>query len=80
MRSITFTDLLFVSSLLCSMLCVVLVLQIIIITKATIPADQLITDMRVFRTQVAAEHTETNQKLNELLSFADACRVRMEAK
>jgi hypothetical protein len=72
MRSINFTDLVVVSSMMCLLMCSILVLQIIIITKATIPADQVIAEVRAFRSQVSAEHSETIVKVDDVLSFIDA--------
>jgi hypothetical protein len=78
MRNINFTDLVAATSIMCLLLCSTLVLQIIIITKATIPADQVLTEMRAFREQVSAEHAQSLVKLGELTALVTNRDVVME--
>ena len=72
MRNTSFTDILVMSSIICSLLCLILVLQITIITKATTPADQVLLELRSFREQVLNEHINTTIKIDDVIAFINA--------
>lgn len=80
MRNVNFTDLIAATSVMCLLLCSSLVLQIIIITKSTIPADQVLAEMRAFRAQVSAEHVETNVRIDDVMAVVSAQTVVMEVE
>jgi len=80
MRNINFTDLIAATSIMCLLLCSTLVLQIIIITKATIPADQVLTEMRAFREQVSAEHAQSMMILDDVMALVTNRNVAIKVE
>lgn len=76
MRSITTQDLLIAMSVLVAFCLANMVMQIVIITKSTIPADTVLTDIRVFRTEVATDHNNALQSLAEIRALIDTDIVR----
>lgn len=83
MRSITAQDIYIAMSVLVAFCLANMLMQIVIITKSTIPADTVLTDIRVFRAEVAADHTNALQTLAEIRSLIDTDIIRrntMEGK
>lgn len=76
MRSIATQDLLISMSVLVAFCLANMVMQIVIITKSTIPADTVLTDIKVFRAEVAADHSNSQQILAEIRSLIDTDIVR----
>lgn len=72
MRPATFHDLMMASAVIVGSCCLVIVLQIIIITKATIPADVMLTDLRVLRGEITREASIISQRLSNIESFVVA--------
>jgi len=72
MRPATFHDLMMASSAIVGACCLVIILQIIIITKSTIPADVLISDVRVLRSEVSEELKVISQRLSNIEAFVIA--------
>lgn len=71
MRPATTQDLIMAVSVLVALCLANLVMQAIIITKATIPADAIITDLRVFRNEVSNDHSNALKALDEIRAMID---------
>lgn len=72
MRPATFHDLMMASAAIVGACCLVIVLQIIIITKATIPADVMLSDIRVLRSEITGELNVVSQRLANIEAFISA--------
>jgi hypothetical protein len=71
MRTATTHDLVVSVSVMVAFCLLNLVMQIVIITKSTIPADAVITDIRVFRNEVANDHINALKALDEIRALVD---------
>lgn len=71
MKPATTHDLFITSTIVVGCCLAVLILQIVIITKSTIPADAVITELRVFRNEVANDHNLFIQRLADIDSALD---------
>lgn len=76
MRPATTHDLVISVAVMVGFCLITIVMQIIIITKSTIPADTVITDIRVFRGEVSNDHQNTLRTLAEIRALIDTNQVR----
>jgi len=79
-RAATFHDLMMASGAIVGACCLVIVLQIIIITKSTIPADVLISDVRVLRSEVSNELNVISQRLSNIEAFVTSHAEVLKSK
>jgi membrane protein required for beta-lactamase induction len=57
---------------------ITILLQIIVVTKATIPADEVITEIRILRSEQAQQNKDVAQRLAEIETLIDVNKIRRE--
>ena len=78
MRPASVHDLIVTSAIVVGCCLAVIVLQIVIITKSTIPADAVITELRICRNEVANDHNTVAQRLADIDALLDLQNAKTE--
>ncbi len=76
MKSLTLHDLIIVLYVSVGINLVVLVLQIVVVTKATIPADEAVTELRLLKTEASQRQLSIDAKLSNIEAVLDTLSVR----
>lgn len=76
MKCIPWHDLMYHSAAIIGCCLIVVVLQIVIITKSTIPADEVITELRVFRNEVSKHHHSFDRRISDIEVKIDVESIR----
>jgi low affinity Fe/Cu permease len=78
MRQATTHDLVINTVVLAAFVLCTIVLQVIVVTKSTIPADEVVTEIRIMRSEQASQNKVTAQRLAEIEAAISTGRARDE--